>query len=99
MFIRSVKIDWKKIKEGSYLRDIPALSGLEELTFGSGVTLFVGENGSGKTTLLEGIAVAAGFNPEGGTKNYAFSTYEETESFRVTEMFINDRDRLLKQLL
>jgi len=36
----------------------------------------VGENGSGKSTLLEAIAVAWGFNPEGGTKNYNFSTYD-----------------------
>ncbi|MFE8152920.1 AAA family ATPase [Brenneria goodwinii] len=30
------------------------------------VTFFVGENGSGKSTLLEAIAVAMGFNAEGG---------------------------------
>ena len=40
------------------------------------VTFFVGENGSGKSTLLEAIAIACGFNPEGGTKNYGFSTYD-----------------------
>ena len=40
------------------------------------ITLFVGENGSGKSTLLEAIAVAHGFNPEGGTKNYCFSTHD-----------------------
>ena len=34
----------------------------------------LGENGSGKSTLLEAIAVAHGFNPEGGTRNYNFST-------------------------
>ena len=39
------------------------------------ITFFVGENGSGKSTLLEAIAVAYGFNAEGGTKNYSFSTY------------------------
>jgi len=38
------------------------------------VTFFVGENGSGKSTLLEAIAVANGFNPEGGSKNFGFST-------------------------
>jgi predicted ATPase len=32
------------------------------------VTFLVGENGSGKSTLLEAVAVAAGFNPEGGSK-------------------------------
>ena len=34
----------------------------------------IGENGSGKSTLLEAIAIAWGFNPEGGTKNFNFST-------------------------
>ena len=38
------------------------------------VTFFVGENGTGKSTLLEAVAVACGFNPEGGTKNFNFST-------------------------
>lgn len=75
-FIRAIKIDWDKIEPDSYLRDIPALKGLEELTFDHNITFFVGENGSGKSTLIEGIAVAYGFNAEGGTKNYRFSTYE-----------------------
>lgn len=30
-------------------------------------TVFVGENGSGKSTLVEGIAMAYGVNPEGGS--------------------------------
>jgi len=38
------------------------------------VTFLVGENGSGKSTLIEAIAVAAGFNAEGGTKSFRFST-------------------------
>lgn len=37
---------------------------------------FVGENGVGKSTLIEAIAVAMGFNPEGGTKNFNFATME-----------------------
>jgi predicted ATPase len=40
----------------------------------------VGENGSGKSTLTESIAVAAGFNAEGGTKNYSFATQNTTSS-------------------
>lgn len=40
------------------------------------ITFFVGENGSEKSTLLEALAVAYGFNPEGGTKNYSFLTYD-----------------------
>ena len=71
-----VYIDWDKIDRESYVRRIPALEGVEEIAFRNPVTFFVGENGSGKSTLLEAIAVAAGFNPEGGTRNYSFSTYD-----------------------
>lgn len=38
------------------------------------MTFLFGENGTGKSTLLEAIAVAFGFNAEGGTKNFMFST-------------------------
>ncbi|WP_325050680.1 AAA family ATPase [Nocardia suismassiliense] len=44
------------------------------LALSPGVTFLVGENGSGKSTLLEAIAVAAGFNPEGGSRNFRFVT-------------------------
>ena len=75
-FIQSISIDWSKIDERSYLRNIDALNGLASLEFRKPITFFVGENGSGKSTLLEAIAIAYGFNPEGGTKNYSFSTYD-----------------------
>lgn len=75
-FIRSVSIDWDEITEHSYLRGIPSLQFGGILSFDKNVTFFVGENGAGKSTLMEGIAVAYGFNPEGGTRNYNFSTYD-----------------------
>ena len=71
-FIQGLQIDWSRIPEGSYLRGIPALRSLNELSFMQPVTCLVGENGTGKSTLLEAIAVAAGFNPEGGTRNFRF---------------------------
>lgn len=74
--ISGISIDWRKISPESYLRNIPAISGLESLKFHRPITFFVGENGSGKSTLLEAIAIAYGFNPEGGTKNYSFSTFD-----------------------
>ncbi len=76
LLLRSLRIDWDEIEQDSYLRDIPSLAGLQELEFDNSVTFFVGENGSGKSTLLEAIAVKYGFNPEGGTRNYRFSTYD-----------------------
>ena len=74
--INGVIIDWNKIDRGSYLRDISAFSGINRISFTHPVTFSVGENGSGKSTLLEAIAIAYGFNPEGGTRNYSFSTYD-----------------------
>lgn len=61
----------------SYLNHLPIIKYLsqeKELRFDSNVTFFVGENGTGKSTLLEAIAVAYGFNAEGGSKNFTFST-------------------------
>ena len=77
LFIRSLSIAWDKIPRDSYLHGIPALRSLDELVFSSNVTFFSGENGTGKSTLLEAIAVAYGFNAEGGTRNYHFSTYHD----------------------
>ncbi len=74
--LNGIVIDWDRISMESYLRDIPAISGINQISFSHPVTYFVGENGSGKSTLLEAIAIAFGFNPEGGTRNYRFSTYD-----------------------
>ena len=76
LLLRSLRIDWDEIGRDSYLREIPAIAELQEFDFDHSVTFFVGENGSGKSTLLEAIAISYGFNPEGGTRNYRFSTYD-----------------------
>ncbi|MBO7702810.1 MAG: AAA family ATPase [Solobacterium sp.] len=74
--LRAAAIDWESVDETSYIRGIEALRDTDRIGFHKPVTFFTGENGTGKSTLLEGIAVAAGFNPEGGSKNYSFSTYD-----------------------
>lgn len=76
MFINDIRIKWEEVDDFSYVRTIPAIASIDELAFEKPITFFVGENGSGKSTLLEAIAIAYGFNPEGGTKNYSFSTYD-----------------------
>ncbi|MGH7575896.1 MAG: AAA family ATPase [Longimicrobiales bacterium] len=45
----------------------------------SAITILVGENGSGKSTLVEGIGLAFGFSPEGGSAGARHST-RPTES-------------------
>lgn len=77
LFIRNIRIDWSKIEEYSYLREIPPFVNLKGMDFTRNITFLVGENGTGKSTLLEAVAVAYGFNPEGGTINYRFSTYDD----------------------
>lgn len=54
---------------------LPSIRDLDTLTLHPKVTYIVGENGMGKSTLLEAIAIAWGFNPEGGSRNFSFSTY------------------------
>lgn len=76
LFIESLSIDWGKVNFGSYVNGIESIKNLNTLHFEKPITFFVGENAGGKSTLLEAIAVAYGFNPEGGSKNYAFSTYD-----------------------
>lgn len=74
-YIRSISLNKGKIDNSNqYPFNLPVLKNLEDLEFHPKVTFIVGENGSGKSTLLEAIAVAYGFNPEGGTKNFTFQT-------------------------
>jgi predicted ATPase len=78
-FIRTVSLAPDRIPEpDAYPFSIPAVRALADtpVELDAGVTFLVGENGSGKSTLVEAIAVAAGFNPEGGTTGMRFSTKE-----------------------
>jgi predicted ATPase len=58
---------------------LPVIRELGEIEFKTPVTFFVGENGSGKSTLVEAIAVAAGFNEEGGSRNFQFETIRKVD--------------------
>jgi len=67
----------RTLPEQTWLRGLGPVKFLlsgQTLAFDRPVTFLVGENGSGKSTLLEAIAVACGFNAEGGTRNFRFST-------------------------
>lgn len=75
-YISKIKIKPDTPEKESYPFSLPAIKSLTSIDLHPSVTFFVGENGSGKSTLLESIAVAWGFNPEGGTKNFGFGTRE-----------------------
>ena len=51
----------------------------EGVDLDAGVTFLVGENGSGKSTLVEGVAIAYGLSPEGGSRQARHRT-RRTES-------------------
>lgn len=58
----------------TYPFNLSAVRSWETLPLHENVTFLVGENGSGKSTLIEAIAIAAGFNAEGGGRNFNFLT-------------------------
>lgn len=67
----------KPVEErNAYPYNIPSIVNLKKLKFRKNVTFITGENGSGKSTLVEAIAINAGFNPEGGSRNFNFRTQD-----------------------
>lgn len=76
LFLKTIRLSGE-IPENSYLHDLAVIRHLRKqgrLDFHKPVTFLVGENGIGKSTLIEAIAINMGFNPEGGTVNFNFST-------------------------
>lgn len=60
--------------DDAYPFNVPAVRATEALAFHPRVTFLVGENGSGKSTLIEALAVAWGFNAEGGSRDHQYAT-------------------------
>jgi predicted ATPase len=87
--IRAVTLDREGLDAGRYPYAIPAIRSLTALELHPRVTLLAGENGSGKSTLVEAIAVAAGFNPEGGSRNMRHVT-------RPSHSELHERLRLVR---
>jgi predicted ATPase len=76
-FLRSIRLEASAEALFHYPFDLSVVAALRArggLTLDSAVTLFTGDNGTGKSTLIEAIAVAAGYNPEGGSKSFRFAT-------------------------
>ena len=74
-YIRSVQVSRNAPAYDRYPLNLPAVKNLGKLDLHPNVSFIVGENGTGKSTLLEAIAVSYGFNPEGGSRSFNFSTH------------------------
>jgi predicted ATPase len=89
-YVLAVKLRREKINSfDEYPFSLPVVRHLDTLELHPAVTFLVGENGSGKSTLMEALAVAWGFNPEGGTKNFRFGT-------RASHSVLHEYLRLVK---
>lgn len=80
IYISEVRNNCVAERRASYPYNIPSISNLTDLKLRKEVTFIIGENGVGKSTLIEAIAVNAGFNPEGGSRNFNFSTKDSHSS-------------------
>ncbi|MDX8036794.1 AAA family ATPase [Lentzea sp. BCCO 10_0856] len=79
-FIRQIRLD-EQHDTHRYPFTLPVVQHLTRnpIDLTKPITFLVGDNGAGKSTLVEAIAVAAGFNAEGGTQSFHFAT-KATES-------------------
>jgi predicted ATPase len=75
-YLLDVTIDIPDDRKMVYPFNVPGIKDFSKLEFHPHVTYFVGENQMGKSTLLEAIAINCGFNAEGGSKNFNFSTQD-----------------------
>ena len=74
-------INRKPIEERcEYPYNIPPILHMDEFEFRESVTFITGENGAGKSTFIEALAICAGFNPEGGSPNLNYHTYDSHSS-------------------
>lgn len=74
-YLLQVGIDRDKVPSfDEYPYSLPVCRNMGTLDLHPAVTFLVGENGAGKSTLLEAVAMAAGYNAEGGSRNFSFST-------------------------
>jgi predicted ATPase len=71
----------KLVITNDYPFSIPIIKSFKSFEFRKPVTFFIGENGSGKSTLIEAFANCCGFNTEGGSRNFKFSTRSTDSKF------------------
>ena len=78
LYINKISLKRDEIENfNKYPFNIKIINELTEIELTSRVTFLIGENGTGKSTFIEAIAMVCGLNPEGGTQNFSFSTFDD----------------------
>lgn len=80
IYINRIRNTKPQNERNTYPYNIQSIYNLDDLELRKSVTFITGENGSGRSTLIEAIAINAGFNVEGGGRNFNFSTLESHSS-------------------
>lgn len=74
-YLLKADLRWEDVEDRfRYPFSLPAIAAMRDIDFHPKVTFIVGENGSGKSTLIEALAIAWGFNAEGGSRHFNFRT-------------------------
>jgi predicted ATPase len=93
-FISEVSIKTPDDAKHLYPFNIPAFKNMQRLAFHPRVTYIIGENGTGKSTLIEALAINLGFNAEGGSKNFNFSTQNSHSDLHANIQITKSHRRL-----
>lgn len=83
LFVRQARLAPGTDTDAGYPFSLPVVRALDVaggIAFDAPVTFLTGDNGTGKSTLVEALAVAAGFNPEGGSQSFRFATRSSESS-------------------
>lgn len=77
MFLTKISVTGKV---HGYARDLPVVRALAERPFElDRTTILTGDNGTGKSTLVDAIAIAAGANAAGGSRNARFAAADHSQ--------------------
>lgn len=83
-YLAEIRINRSLIQDSNeYPFSVPLIKHLPDIALNSQVTFLIGENGSGKSSLLEAIAIKAGLNGEGGSRNMAFQTSQKASGAQL----------------
>ncbi len=96
-YLRKARLGPKSSQGDGYPHNLAFVKDLSKVGFHPDVTFLIGENGVGKSTLMEALAAKLGCNPEGGNRNFRFST-RPTHSDLHTDLVLERSHRFPSEI-